>query len=484
MAAAVQTASPFLISEDRLRVECIPARMDPHQVTAQSLIQRLKERGIQVAPEVTSRVDELMKQVQSTAARSQKPFLIAQGRPPVDGVGARMELAAANHTLSGDERADFYESRITVVGEGEIVGTLVPGTPPQPGVDVFGKPIHRAHPASSIEVGENIRVDADGKTLIATKAGKVYLTRCGISVLAIIEISGDVDFSTGNIDSPTDVLIAGTIRDTFAVKSARSVSVRGAIEAAAVEAGTDVQVSGGIAGRHQGRVLAGGRITSKYCSDANLEAAGDITITRECTNSHVHARGRLTIARGRLIGGFAYAREGAEIKVLGNEAEKPTIIALGADPAVIAQALQIDETVKKKREACAKIREKVQPLMAQLKRLTPQQRKHATELMCQADQIEAEVHEHEQQKRQLLASANSQAGPSLLVTSMVYPGVKVIFGDKMAIFRKERKGPIKIERRCMDRVEQICLIDECSGSLTIMPSYEYKTELVKPAKPT
>lgn len=484
MTAAVHTAIPIQVSEDHLLVECIPARLAPHHVTAQNLIERLKERGIQVTQDVVSRVDKLIELLQTTDSRSQEPFLIAQGRPPVDGVGARMELAAAHHTLSGDERADFYESRITVVGEGEIVGTLVPGTPPQPGVDVFGKPIPGAPPASSIEVGENIRIDADGKTLIATKAGKVHLTRRGISVLAIVEISGDVDFSTGNIDSPTDVLIAGTIRDTFAVKSARSISVRGAIEAAAVEAGTDVQVSGGIAGRHQGRVLAGGHITSKYCSDANLEAAGDITITRECMNSHVHARGRLTIARGKFVGGFAYAREGAAIKVLGNEAEKPTEIALGMDPAVLAQAIHIDEIVKKKREACAKIREKVQPLMAQLKRLTPQQRQHATELMYQADQIEAEVRKHVEQKHQLLASANSQAGPSLLVTSMVYPGVKVIFGDKMATFRKERKGPIKIERRCLDRVEQICVIDECSGSLAIMPSYEYKPEPVRPDKST
>ncbi|HSW47109.1 MAG TPA: hypothetical protein VLM89_16215, partial [Phycisphaerae bacterium] len=46
-----------------------------------------------------------------------------------------------------------------------------------------------------------------------------------------------------------------------------------------------------------------------------------------------------------------------------------------------------------------------------------------------------------------------------LVTSVVYPGVKVIFGDRMAVFRKERRGPVKIERRLVDRVEEICVID-------------------------
>jgi uncharacterized protein (DUF342 family) len=119
--------------------------------------------------------------------------------------------------------------------------------------------------------------------------------------------------------------------------------------------------------------------------------------------------------------------------------------------------------------------------MAQLKRLTPQQREKATELMYQADEMEADIMKQEARKRELLASSNGMSNASIVVTSIIYPGVKLIFGDKMTLFRKERKGPVKIERRLVNRVEEICVVDRASGSVTTMPGYEYIPEAAPPA---
>ncbi len=253
-------------------------------------------------------------------------------------------------------------------------------------------------------------------------------------------------------------------------------AVRGAIEAAVVEAGTDIQVSGGVAGRGQGKVTAGGQITSKFCEEANLRAGGDIVIISECINSRLHALGRLMIPSGKLVGGYAYAREGAEIEVLGNEADRATEIAIGIDPVVLATSAQTDEVVKKKREAIVKIREKIQPLMAQLKRLNPQQRERATELMYEADQMEAEILETERKKQEAIATCSPNRKVCLLVKHTVYPGVKVVLGDKMTIFRNERRGPLKVERRLVNRVEEICVVDQISGSVTTMPGYEFQLQ--------
>ncbi len=475
MATAAKASIPILISEDRLRAEVIPARVDPGLLTAESLLARLKERGIRIDDDVATRVNRLAEAVR-TGERSKNPYLLAQGKVPVDAVGATVELAAAHHDLSEDERADFYESHILTVNEGDKIGVLTPGSPAVPGVDVYGKPVPGAPAINSVEVGENIRVEPDGRTLIAVKAGKVHLARQRVAVLDVVQISGDVDFSTGNVDSPADVLVTGTVRDTFAVKSARSIAIRGAIEGAVVEAAGDVQVSGGIAGRQKAQVVAGGDLATKFCIEASIRAGGNVSISRECMNSRVHVAGRLLMSRGKLVGGFAYAGQGAEIAVAGNEAERPTEIAVGLDPEALAEILRMDELLKKKAETCAKIREKVQPLMAQLKRLTPQQREKATELLYQADEIEAEINRHSEQRKTLLTPASATDRPVITVLSMIYPGVKVIFGDKMAIFRKERKGPIKLERRLLERVEEICLIERASGSLTIMRSYEFKPE--------
>lgn len=478
---------PIEVSADRLSVSLIVSKADQGTLTAENVFARLCERSIPVTDAVRARVVALVDAV-STGQLSREPFVLAEGKPAVAGIGARVELRSHPEDKTGLEngegRADFYRSRITTVQQGEIIGTFFPETPPIRGVDVFGKPLEGERPIVSLALGENVELAADGKTLIATKAGRLNLNRYCISVLEVVETRSDVDFSTGNIESPTDVLIGGTVRDTFAVRSAKSVAVRGAIEAAVVEAGTDVQVSGGVAGRGQGVVTAGGQITSKFCDEANLRAGGDIVIISECINSRLYAGGRLMIPAGKLVGGYAYAREGAEIEVLGNEADRPTEIAVGVDPVVLAKSAQTDELVKKKREAIAKIREKIQPLMAQLKRLNPQQRERATELMYEADQMEAEILETERKKQEEIARCSPDRKICLLVKHTIYPGVKVVVGgDKVAVFRNERRGPVKIERRLVNRVEEICIVDQISGSVTTMPGYEFRLQDSAAEKP-
>lgn len=475
MATAVRHAVPIEISEDRLRAELILRRTQADSLTEESIVAALQEHSVPI----TEAVRERMKQLLALAGTKQLPrdrFLLAEGKPAVQGAPAHIELITdENDKDAHDEegRTDFYQSHIRTVGEGEVVGTYFAEEPAQPGVDVHGKPMAGTMGGTSVQLGENVKLAEDGRTILATAAGKIHLTRQQISVLAVVEIRTDVDFSTGNIESPTDVLIQGTVRDTFTVRSDKSISVRGAIEAATVEAGTDVEVNGGIAARSQGQVVARGQIRTKFCDEANLKADGDIIVTRQSLNSHLHTSGRLMLPRGVLLGGYAYAREGGEIKVLGNDVYRKTEVAIGLDPAALAEAAQMDQILRKKREAAAKIREKIQPLLAQLKRLNPQQRERATELMYQADEIDAQVRAEEADKQKMIASRGPTETPSLFVTSIIYPGVKIIFGNKMTVFRKERKGPIKIERRVVNRVEEICIVDRSSGSVTTMPTYDY-----------
>jgi uncharacterized protein (DUF342 family) len=270
------------------------------------------------------------------------------------------------------------------------------------------------------------------------------------------------------------VLINGTVRDSFSVKSKGSITIRGAIEGAQVDAGTDLQVNGGIASRGQGKIVAAGEVFARFCNDCTIEAGGDVTITREALSGHIRTHGRLVLERGKLIGGKVWAREGADIFQLGNETNVRTEIALGVDPLDLLEVIKSDEAVKKKQEAIAKIRQNVQPLMAQLKRLTPAQRERATELLYQADSMEQEI--QEAQKRKTAALKPAIAGGRevrLFVQKIAYPGVNIVFGDKVTTLHKERKGPFMIVRRLQDRVEEILLVDKLSGSVATLNSREY-----------
>lgn len=209
---------------------------------------------------------------------------------------------------------------------------------------------------------------------------------------------------------------------------------------------------------------------------------GNVTVARESLGSRLHTDGQLTLLRGAVLGGYTYARLGAEMPELGNEAEVRTVLALGLDPAAILEARSIDARIKKRREAAEKIRSTVQPLLNQLKRLTPDQRERATELMYQADMLDQEVRQDEQRRDELLARASPPAGApaSLVIRKAIYPGVTLIFGDRMTRITRVRKGHFRILRRPGERSDEIVLIDRISGSVTGLPMYELDPDLVPP----
>lgn len=475
MATLLSDTIPIKISEDHLQATLIMAKADPEHFTEEEINECLKERGIAVNEFVRDRIQELL-ELKKEGALPREPFRMAEGRLPEPGVAASIELAwPESEQDEEDDHTDFYRSQILTVKAGEAFGTYTPEVPAVHGIDVFGEQIPAEEP-NSVEIGENVTLSEDGTALIASVDGQVRHTDNIVSIIEVVEIESDIDYETGNIESPTNIVINGTVRDTFSVKSQKNISVRGAIEAASIEVGGDLQVLGGVAAHSQGSILAKGEIHAKFCSEANIKAKGNITIARECMNSQVHTRGYLTVPRGKVVGGFTYARQGAEIKVLGNEAERKTKIAIGLDPNALLAAKKIDEIVKKKRQQSEAIREKAEPLMTNIKRLTPEQREQATQLLSQADSIDDEAEKLEDKKKKIL-EANGPSGRIMLnIVTIIYPGVTVIIGNKMATLRQERRGPVRIERRKVERVDEICIVEQCSGSVTVLPSYEYDPE--------
>lgn len=453
------------------------------QFTRDNVLAALKQQGIPITDEVTARINQLETMIQD-GARFSEPFLLAEGKQPVDGKCATFELdpQLITQPVSDDDdlsQADFHRSQILTVEAGAVIGTLNKEVPPQPGMDVFGKTVPAANLRDSIKLGSNVSLSPDGTSVIADKSGMIHVTRYEVSILPVVEIDGDIDFSTGDIDAPGDVLINGTIRDSFKVKVAGSLTVRGAIEAASVEALKDLHVNGGINGREQVRVVAGGEVFAKFCGEARLEAGGDITVTRECLNCQIRTGGFLMMSRGKIIGGRIYARAGAEIGQLGNDTHIKTEIAVGVDPKVLMEAASANEIIRKKRDAIAKIRQSVQPLMAQIKRLTPAQRERATELLYQADAMEQEIVEHERSKATVVQQKLGPDGRELTLTvnQIAHPGTSIIFGDRITTLHKERKGPFKFVCRVQNRVEEILAIDKITGSVTVLNSREYKPAL-------
>lgn len=456
MAQTTANKPKILIDEAHLRAHLqLDAKADHTALEEQAILVALTEAGVVISEQITARVEALCEQARA-GELSGDEFLIAEGvepKPPVDAVlHLDKDLCGASDTPAEKEEdqdsIDYYaQCKLLTVTEGTVIGVVQPSRPAVEGTDLMDKPIRAAGTPIELTLGSGLTFADDGKTLLATTNGLVQHRADSIDIIELVQIDGDVDLDSGSLDVDLNVMVKGTVRDLFSVKTTKSLSVGGAIENSTVEAGADIAVKGGIAGKEKGLVRAGGNVVCRFCQAATIETGGDITITKEAINSQLRAAGQLFIPRGPLISGQAHARGGAEIKVIGSEGEVPTRLIVGIDPVILAKAARIDCTAEKRRVGAKKIRAAVEPLIANLKRLAPAQRERATELMFEADTVEAGADDLTVKKEKMIEEASWHEQPVLTVTDRIHPGVTLIFEDLEFTAREVLRGPIRISKQ-------------------------------------
>jgi len=362
-----------------------------------------------------------------------------------------------------------------------VIGTISPAKQGEAGLDVYGNEVPVQGRPKEILLRDNVELDEDGQTVRATSDGIVHLEDNKLWVTPIVEIDGDVDFSIGNIDASSDVAIRGSVLDLFRVKTTKSITVGHEVEAASLEAAGDIEIRGAVQGREKAHIKAGGTVKVKICDAARIDAGGDVVIAKECINSTVRAGGKVLARNGTFIGGHVHARNGVEAHTLGSPAHIKTLVTLGIPTEVIEKVQKMQAEVKERTAAGEQIRMTVEPLLREMRRLSPQQKERATELIFQADQIEAGVEELKQRREQILQEHTPDGEPYVLIQGRIYPNVTVVISGRMATLRSEFKGPVKIVQRKIEGVTQLVLVDEISGDSSILKTTKSSTEAEKQA---
>lgn len=472
------------VSRDQLEayLHCQDCETAPSRV---EIVEALTAQRIAITPEVDQAIDALVAEMEEGLIPAE-PRVIARGKAPVPGRYGRFEPGSAltsggKPPPSGEEGAvNFYEqTRIPLVEKGTVLGRLVDARPGEDGQSVFGTTLRAPCEGQRFDLGENVRLAEDGETVEATEAGMVRLSKHGISVSPCVEIRGNVSFETGNIRCEPAVIVTGDVLDRFVVASKRSVTVQGAVEAARIESGEAVVVMQGIIGRGYGRVTSRGTVSAAYCVDATLIADGDITLLREARHSQIRTKTSLTIERGRLIGGYAHARQEITVRELGSEAEVLTVVSVGLPPGIAAEKFQVAEQVREKREAAAAIREQVNPLLTGGKGMSGRQREQATSLLARAAFLETEAADLQRQFEQRCAAHKPAGTPVVRVLRTVYPRVCVIVNGRMATLTQALRGPLRFEVRKVRDSEELVAVSEPGGSVHVIPSKPISVAMVR-----
>jgi len=371
----------------------------------------------------------------------------------------KLQLLAGDLADPAHSTDNFYQRKqIVCVNKNEEVARIVEAE------EGFVAPTPR--------LGKNVSYAADGVTILANTAGRLFIRGGCIWVEQALKIRGDVDFSTGNIEFAEDILITGSILDLFKVVSAGTISVGHAVEAADVRAGRDLLVRGGIIGKEKGHCRVKRNVQARFMTNANVRADGDITIDGEATNCHIRCGGRLTIKRGALNAGHAVATGGIACHTLGSPGALRTLVEAGIDEALRASLKQRLGLIRQQRRRAARIHELIDPLqpLMQSGALSTSHMQRANALLYEAAQLQRVSLSEIATLRRDYESLRARTKSEIVVAHLVHPGVMVRFPGLEAAINFGIRGPVHIIPAQIDGRQAVVVKSDVGGSIVSLPT--------------
>ncbi len=338
------------ISDDEMlaKVTVVPPQSETgHFSTLDDVRETLKKRNVVYGVDET-RMMELsakLSQIISTKNISEPvEYEVAFGTPVTNGEDARVEYLykkeeeqTQNPVLeeTEDGRIDYRAvHKIDNIAKGTLLARKIPPTKGMPGMTVTGKPID-AKDGKDIEVsaGKGVVVSPDNNDeWIADSDGQVIVKDNKISVMALFEVPGDVELSTGNIDFIGTVIVRGDVKDGFKVYAGEDIIINGVVEGAEIKSGGKLTIAGGVSGNDKARITCQGDANIKYVRNATVDVGGNLTSSQAVMHSKVTVGGKVTVAgkKGVIVGGQVIAGLEVNAASMGSNFATPTEVIVGA----------------------------------------------------------------------------------------------------------------------------------------------------------
>lgn len=426
----------------------IPAGYDPSMLTPDTLAMLARAHGVVVdAPEHES-ITAIC------AAFSENPgesttAIFASAIPPQRGDEAQVVWHEgfdpdAVPEDSGDEHVDHYSTHsLTLVHEGDPVATIVERKAGVEGRDVLGNaiPAPRGVDAPIVFDPKTFETRDDG-TVNATRNGVLRLRHGECTVDEVLNIRGNVDFNSGNIDTEGAVLVSGGVKDRFVLRAKKDVEVRGLVEAATIETEGSLVLRKGMSARENGSVTVGGDLDAGFLSGMRGEIVGDLRLKREAMGCSLNIGGSIVAPGASIIGGETAASGSIEIGTLGSGAEAPTVLRVGSLPLL---ERELDEAKAEQAEVEKSLKaldERESQLKAMSAVLTPQQKEQFTEIEFLRMDAMQRFEQATQRVSEIEAQLKTRAKVQLTVRSMIYPRVSIVTEQQSVTVPSPIRGPV------------------------------------------
>ena len=310
-----------------------------------------------------------------------EPFTVAHATPVKDGEEGKLIFHFSTDARTGRPREigggrvdyrslDLYEP----VTEGNLLVTRIAATEGEPGITVKGRTI-KQKPGKEVNLpkGKNVIINDEKTEMRAKCSGMVDFLNKSINVSSVYKINGDCDLSVGNIDFDGSVSISGSVRSGHTIKASGGITVGGAVEAATLIAGGNVEVKGGMQGADKGRIEAGGSITIMFIERGTAIADGSIKLDVSI-HSTLEAGGTITAKgrRGAIIGGRAGAAGNVTANFLGTVSRTQTEVEVGMMPRKRIRIQNLEKEIEKLKAEIVKLDQLDAYLAATKEKLDPE----------------------------------------------------------------------------------------------------------------
>ncbi|MEX2673361.1 MAG: FapA family protein [Phycisphaeraceae bacterium] len=409
----------------------------------------LSEAGVEITAQIDAAIGRLAED--PPPAGEDVTLTIATAVEAVSGEDGALkwlvdEAESETNEPGPDESVCFYQwSAYVMVEPGQVLAQVTDPTDGVDGRDVTGRTIAaRAGRNAPLTHDDSIMRDARGR-LIAQIAGVLIRQRDKATIAPRLDIQGNVDFSTGNIDFDGEVHIAGSVCDRFVVNATAGVRVNKLIEAATITCGGDLLANSGIAARNQGRLQIGGSLFTRYLDSVVGSITGDLNIDRECIRADLHVGGNITGPRASIVGGSIVVARGIQVATIGSLAHIPTFLQLASMP----RKEQVRDRARILRKQIEEHRSKLLHEQMELdlhNELSAAQRERLMEIEYELAQAPGQIEKCVECEARINQQLATLIQVDVTIHRKLFGGVTFSCGSENVRVRNDLPGPLRITR--------------------------------------
>ncbi len=367
---------------------------------------------------------------------------VARGLLPMNGKDSFLRFAIEVGPLPGkvlgNGKIDFRERKMFVgVKEGETIATRIPATAGSPGLDVSNEQVEQV-PGQDLPVilSDDAVYNEETGHITANKSGILSMVgENSIKVCAKQIISGNIDYSTGNIESHDAVEISGSILPGFKVVTHGDLLLGGNARSSIIDCRGNLVIKGGIRGR-QCKVTVAGDADFSFMEQGRLRVSGNVIIRKQAYYTRIMADGDIFCTdKSQIMAGELLCGGSITLGSVGSSNSPTALIVAGVSPAIYLRYLSMR----------ARLHQSTEELTLFLQRFGLQKKKEEREELEESiATLERDMRKMDLIPGNVQGCANNNTDYlntiSITVHGTLFSGTQIQIGNSSKILHRNRKN--------------------------------------------